>query len=103
MHLRRHIRLALLATTMALAACATAPVQEMSDARQALQAAEAVGAPEKARALYGEAKLLIERAESQLQAGDFRAARESARAAKERAIAARVEAVTQGAKAAPSP
>jgi hypothetical protein len=77
-----------------LTGCAGVPVQEMSDARQALQAAAEVGAKEKAPDLYSEASDLLIRAESSLKQSDYRGARELADEAKEKAILARKKAVT---------
>ena len=77
-----------------LTACAGIPVQEMSDARQALQAAAEVGAKEKAFVLYSEASELLTRAESALKEADYRKARDLADDAKEKAILARKQAVS---------
>lgn len=75
-----------------LSACVTAPpVQEMSDARQAIQAAEAVGASTKAPVPYTEAQENIEKAESALQSGDYSTAREQALRAKGNALKARTK------------
>lgn len=74
---------------LALNACATAPVQEMSDARQALQAAEAVGARIKAPKYYFKAQTYLENAESALQHRRYSKAREQAEQAKEYALKAR--------------
>ena len=75
--------------------CAVAPpVQEMSDARQAIQADEAVGARTKAPEPYIEAQENIESAESALQAGDYSKAREQALRAKINALEARSKALT---------
>lgn len=78
----------------ALGACVTAPpVQEMSDARQAIQAAEAVGASAKAPERFIQAQESIEQAESALQSGDYRKAREQAVRAKHNALEARTRAL----------
>ena len=71
--------------------CATAPVQEMSDARQALDAAEtaAVASEPPGELLVG--RELLQRAEESLERGDY----EQARAL---AIDARQAAVTAGEK-----
>lgn len=74
--------------------CATVPpVQEMSDARQALQAAKAAGAQGKAPLSYSEALTYIERAESALQIGNYSEARRQALKAKNHALEARAEAM----------
>ena len=70
----------------------TAPAQEMSDARQALQAAEQVQAPTYARAVYERAEQLLRQAEEQLEAGDYAQARKLAAQSREWAIRARQDA-----------
>nr|WP_255721734.1 DUF4398 domain-containing protein [Ectothiorhodospira lacustris] len=67
-----------------------APVQEMSDARQALRAAEEVGAPVRVPETYERSRLLLEQAEGSLSAGEFQAARRKAKEAKALAIEARI-------------
>jgi len=86
---------ALLAVWIVVAGgCATVPpVQEMSDARQALQAAKAVGAQGKAPLSYSEALTYIERAELALQIGNYSEARRQALKAKNHALEARTEAI----------
>lgn len=73
--------------------CVSAPVQEMSDARQAVEAAEAVGAQSKAHDVYIKATAHIRRAESALQDGDYESAREHAMWAKTHALDARQRAL----------
>ncbi len=70
-----------------------APVQEMSDARQALKAAEEVGARTRAAASYEAAQHLLDKAEMALEDGAYGDARKNALAAKEYAIEARQRAV----------
>jgi len=77
-----------------MSACGGLPVQEMSDARQALQAAAEAGAKEKADTLYTEADQLLEQAEGALNTGEYKKARTLAEQAKEKAILARKEAVS---------
>ncbi len=72
-----------------LCACASAPVQEMSDARQAIQAAEAVNAFLVAPEYYHKAVAHIERAEQALHNRHYNKAREQARLAKTNAMKAR--------------
>lgn len=79
----------LLALLIALGACAGAPVQEMSDARQAIRAAEAVGAEKQASVQMAQARELIKSAEADIRIGDYRQAREHARLSREMAIEAR--------------
>ena len=75
-----------------LAACAGAPVQEMSDARQAIVAARAAGATEaNSPDMYAAAEA-ISRAERLLQAQEYTRARLAALQAKSHAGAALVSA-----------
>jgi len=72
-----------------LAGCALAPpVQEMSDARQAIAAAEAAQADRWARDEISAAQRFIARAEESLAAGSFGPARTSALRAQDRAVRA---------------
>jgi hypothetical protein len=81
--------------------CAGAPVQEMSNARQAVRAAERAGATAAAPEVLGEAKELLKNAESLLRRGDYRSARDQAELARTKAVEARSLAET--AKASPPP
>jgi hypothetical protein len=83
--LRNIVVLSLLAC---LAACKGPPVQEMSDARQAIQAARAAGAPARAPDDFSAAQAAIERAESHLQLHEYARARTAAVEAKHDASAA---------------
>lgn len=78
---------------MLFAGCATAPVQEMSDARQALQAAQQAGAPLRAPQEYSRAKALMQSAEDQLGVGGYDSARRLAEQAKMLAQKARDKAL----------
>lgn len=71
------------------AGCAMVPAQEMSDARQAIQAAEAAGADTLAPRALDHARALLEQAQAELTVQDYSAARRSARESKEAAILAR--------------
>ncbi|MCW8844789.1 MAG: DUF4398 domain-containing protein [Gammaproteobacteria bacterium] len=71
-----------------LSACAVAPVQEMSDARQALKAAEQAGAAEFAADSLERAQALLRDAETQLSKRRYNEAREDANAAKAEALVA---------------
>jgi len=79
-----------------LTACATMPAQEMSDARQAIQAAEEVSAAEKAPAVFQEAKSLLEQAQLMIKEQNYYEARRLADAAKETALIARKIALGEG-------
>jgi hypothetical protein len=72
-----------------LAGCAGAPVQEMSNARQAVKAAERAGAATVAPDVMGEARLRLKSAESHLRRGEYRDAREEAELARTKAVEAR--------------
>jgi hypothetical protein len=79
----------LLVLMVVLGACAGAPVQEMSDARQAIRAAESAGAETKASIEMTQARELIKAAEEDIRIGNYRQAREHARLSRETAIEAR--------------
>lgn len=81
--------LAVCAAAQLLAACATAPpVQEMSDARQAVAAAEEAAAEELAPELLDGARRFLETAEEQLRREAYGSARMNAVRAKNRAVEA---------------
>lgn len=66
--------------------CATAPpTQEMSDARQSVEAAENIGAEEHAPIALDSAQLLLSKAQDDMQAGEFEEAQIDALAAREAA------------------
>jgi hypothetical protein len=69
-------------------ACATAPVQEMSDARQAIQVAESAGLDEDTQENLVLAKQLLKRAKRALGEGEYKEARNNAIAAREQALRA---------------
>jgi hypothetical protein len=69
-----------------LAACTGAPVQEMSDARQAVRAAQAAGADEYAPEQIASAVRLIEEAQKDLERHDYRSAQEAAVQARRNAL-----------------
>ena len=71
------------------AGCAGAPAQQMSDARQAIRAAEQAGAGQHAPELLAEAQQLVDRARENLQKGEYRQARDDAELARTKAIEAR--------------
>lgn len=69
------------------AGCATSPpVQEMSDARQAIAAAEEARAEELAPQTLGEARRYLVQAEEKIREGNYGLARSDAIRAKTRAI-----------------
>jgi Domain of unknown function (DUF4398) len=71
-----------------LAACASAPVQEMSDARQAIRAAQEAGAARTAAQPLSDAQVALNRAEAQLKKRFFGAARRNAEEAHQKAALA---------------
>lgn len=73
---------------LVLAGCTTAPVQEMSDARQAIMAAEQTGAAEHAPEQLNQARNLMARAQQNLKLRSFDSARDEALEAKARAMEA---------------
>jgi hypothetical protein len=73
---------------LALAACAGAPVQEMSNARQAIRAARDAGAERTAPQKLNEAEALLIRAEDSLERRAYREARRNAIAARDKAAEA---------------
>jgi hypothetical protein len=77
------------------AGCATAPVQEMSDARQAIAAAQQAGATPATSPDFDAAQTAIVRAETHLQAQEFTRARAAAMEAKRHAAAALANANAQ--------
>jgi len=94
----KHIRIAtkfrpLLLTLLVLAGCSAAPVQEMSDARQALQAAHAAGGADASPAELLQAEQLLEQAQQALELGDYGRAREAALTAKRTAMEVRERAL----------
>jgi hypothetical protein len=71
-----------------LVGCTTPPVQEMSDARQAIAAAGAAGATPTTSPDYYAAQAAIGRAEAHLEAQEYTRARLAAKEAKRHASAA---------------
>src|SRR3569623_220510 len=80
----------------ALAGCAAVPMQEMSDARQALQAARAAEAGTHAAQRFGDAEQRLSRAERELANHYYTRARKDAVAARTAAISARNMALAIG-------
>jgi sialic acid synthase SpsE len=82
--------LGLMLVSMCVAACAGAPVQEMSNARQAIRAARDAGAEKLAPQTLNEAETLLQNAERSLQNRAYKDARRSAVAARGKAAEALV-------------
>lgn len=81
-------------TSVLLACASNPPVQEMSDARQAIKAAREVDAAHYAPDTLVQAENYLSEATSSLEAGAYESARQAALAAKEQAIRARDAAVS---------
>ncbi len=80
--------------------CATAPpTQEMSDARQSVEAAKSVGAETHAPVAFDSAQYLLNKAQNDLEAGDFEKAQKDAiaarKAAKQAVIISQAEQIKQ--------
>ncbi|HET7922654.1 MAG TPA: DUF4398 domain-containing protein [Gammaproteobacteria bacterium] len=78
----------LFALLLMVSACAVAPVQEMSNARQAVAAAERAGAAEHAPLKLSLAKRLLQAAQQALDRRDYAAARDNAMSARREAVSA---------------
>ncbi len=70
-----------LGVSLAVAGCVSVPVQAMSNARQALQAATSAGAQRYAPALYAQAEHWLDDASFALKSNNYERARHSARLA----------------------
>jgi acyl-CoA synthetase (AMP-forming)/AMP-acid ligase II len=77
---------------MQLAGCAGVPVQEMSNARQAVHAAQKAGGAKYAPETMAEAEKLLASAKANLKKGEYRPARDEAELAREKAMEARRQA-----------
>ena len=75
------------------AGCSSVPVQEMSDARQAIQAARDEGVSINSSSEFLDAMRLIELAEQELEKGEYGQARMNALKAKKKAIDARQQVI----------
>jgi len=82
------IRIAAALSLVALAGCATAPTQEMSDARQSVQVAQEAGAERYGVQNLRNAREHLQRAERELELRYFSSARQDAELAKNEAIKA---------------
>lgn len=88
-------KLIILSLLIGAAACAAAPVQEMSDARQAINSAEEAGAARYSPQQLDEARQLLDRAQLKLKIGAYGEARRLALDARDEAIRAREKASAQ--------
>lgn len=80
---------------IAVTACSVMPAQQMSDARQAMQAADQVNAREKAPQKYQEARRLLDQAQAEIRMKNYQEAQRLADAAKKAALEAHNLAVQQ--------
>jgi hypothetical protein len=85
----RAYRAMLLSVFAAAAACSSMPVQEVSDAQQAIGAARVAGGERYTPETLQAAEALVNRALDDLANGNYHAARTAALSAKKRAILAR--------------
>ena len=99
---KRGLNLICMAVLAGLAACASAPVQEMSDARQALNAATAADAARYSPEQYDRAKALLRQAENRLKNGAYNAAKRYAVDARFEAMRAREAAIGVAQRRAPA-
>jgi len=88
---------------MLLVSCASAPVQEMSDARQAIQAAKEAGATSENQPNLMHAEVLLKEAETALQEGEYKKAKRTAKAARNEAMQAQKSASETSPAPSPSP
>lgn len=84
--IRRAGPVALFAAILALTACASPPVQEMSDARQTISVAREAGAAEYAAEELKQAEDYLESAQQKLNEQAYKQAREAANKAKNMAL-----------------
>jgi hypothetical protein len=102
----RRLLLPILLAALLASGCVGWPVQEMSNARQAITAAKKAGAAQYAPDALAEAERLLASAKSNAYDGEFRTAREEADQSLEKAIEARrtaEQAVADKAAADPEP
>ncbi len=84
----------ILSYSLVVGCAATPPTQEMSDARQSVEAAKSVGAGKHAPTALDSAQHLLSKAQNDLEAGDFKEAQKEAIAAREAARQAARQAVS---------
>lgn len=82
------LRCGSLIAILLLTACAGAPVQEMSNARQTVMAAQQAGAAATAPQAMEQAQKFLDDAQAALDAGDYAAARKAAERARDAALKA---------------
>lgn len=82
------LRLGALVLLLLLTACAGAPVQEMSNARQTVAAAQQAGAANAEPQMMAQARKFLDDAQAALDAGNYAEARKDAERAREAALKA---------------
>lgn len=87
--------LVVVTVALGLSACAGAPVQEMSDARSALAAAQRAGAEQKAPDTFRQAEAWLNKAQVEMEIHNYSGARDYAQRAKDAALQARIKAQVQ--------
>ncbi len=87
------LKAGLLTSVILLLSCASFPVQELSDARQAIDAAESANASNLAAVEYQEARILLKDADRFIAEGRYDLAKKVARKAKKSAMQARRKAI----------
>lgn len=93
------VKISLTCLTLAMMACTSvAPVQEMSNARQTLMLAQQAKAEVYARKKYIKAQEMLDQAVTELNSGDFQAARKLALQATQEAKQAQILALNLGKK-----
>lgn len=90
--LRSSILYAVLVITVSVSGCTSVPVQEMSDARQAIRAAQNEGVSSQTSSEFAEALQLIKFAQKKMESGEYQKARMNALSAKQKALDARQKA-----------
>ncbi len=87
------ISLVVLVVTASVFGCSSVPVQEMSDARQAIRAAQDEGVSSHTSLELADALRLIKLAQQKLESGEYKKARINALTARQKALDARQNAV----------
>ena len=90
-----HFKSILLILALLLGACSGMPVQEMSNARQAVEAARKAGADTRAPKDLESAEGLLKNAEKALEEGDYSLAKDNAKAARDLAVTAQDKALNE--------
>ena len=81
-----------------ISGCTSVPVQEMSDARQAIRAAQNEGVSSQTSSEFADALRLIKLAQQKLEKREYKQARYNALEAKQKALEARNKAIESNAR-----